>query len=578
VTKRPAGAPSGREARVKPTAAPPCDPPEQVTGAQWGQKARGKQLKPARGARSVELREINVVTKPVKRGDLGVAVAYPSIYEAAVKSLSLQMLYFYLNSLEGVFAERFVLRRLTGSEPPARSLESGRPLRDFWLILFSIHYEPDYVNLVRLLAAGGVNPLAREREQVVVVGGPPVIANPEPLSEVADVLVVGEIESNVPKLVGEAVTHAGDKQTLLDGLRAEEGFYVPSRGDERVRYNYPSNLPLEFHPAAQVQPERGKWRRTTMIELSRGCTRGCRFCMEGHIFLPKRDRPLEDILALAERGSRANSSRHLTLISLSLLDHPRADEMLENLVESGYEFSVPSLRLEALTDQRLELLGRSGQRTLVLAPETASEQLAKAVGKPLLRERLLDVAAKARKIGFKALKLYFMVGLPGESEEHVKSVAELVRRVAEVSGFKGSRELKLSVSVFVPKPQTPMQWFGMDEPEKVTRKIRLLKRELGGLAEVRPYKPAWASIQCVLSRGGRELTRLLLEWAAAGGGLGGWRRAVKSSRLNVERYTAPLEPGGEYPWSKVELPAGDRLAREYALCLMQLGLHSTKYP
>lgn len=531
-----------------------------------------------RGSGTPLAREINVATKPVKRGDLGVAVVYPSIYEVAVKSLSVQMLYFYLNSLEGVFAERFVLRKLTGSEPPARSLEGGRPLRDFWLILFSIHYEPDYVNLVRLLAAGGVSPLAKEREQVVVVGGPPVIANPEPLSEIADVLVVGEIESTVPKLVERAVTHAGDKRSLLDELRAEEGFYVPSRGDERVHYSYPLSLSLEFHPAAQVQPEDGEWRRTTMIELSRGCTRGCRFCMEGHIFLPKRDRPLEDILVLAERGSRANSSMHLTLISLSLLDHPRADELLENLAESGYEFSIPSLRLEALTDERLELLARSGQRMLVLAPETASVQLAKAIGKPLLRERLLDVAAKARKIGFKALKLYFMVGLPGEGEIHVKSVAELVKEVAEVSGFKGTRELKLSVSVFVPKPQTPMQWFGMDEPERVARKLRLLKRELGGLAEVRPYKPAWASVQCVLSRGGRELTKLLLVWAAAGGGLGGWRRAVKSSGLDVGRYTAPLEPGGEHPWSKVILPARDRLVREYALCLMQLGSHSMGYP
>lgn len=524
------------------------------------------------------LKEINAITKPVKRGDIGVAVAYPSTYEVAVKSLSFQMLYFYLNSLEGVFAERFVLRNLTGSEPPARSLESGRPLRDFRLILFSVHYEPDYVNLVRLLAAGGVNPLAGEREQVVVVGGPPVIANPEPLSEVADVLVMGEIESALPKLVEEAMVHASDKRSFLDSLKAEDGFYVPARGDERVRYSYPPSLPLEFHPAAQVQPEDGEWKRTTMIEVSRGCSRGCRFCMEGHIFLPKRDRPLKDLLELAERGSRANSSAHLTLISLSLLDHPSIDELLEKLIESGYEISFPSLRSEALTDERLELLGRSGQRTLALAPETADTHLARAIGKPLLRERLLDVAAKARKFGFKALKLYFMVGLPGESEEHVKSIAEMVREIAEVSGFRGSRELKLSVSVFVPKPQTPMQWFGMEKPERVAKKLRLLKRELGGLAEVRPYKPAWASVQCVLSRGGRELTKVLLEWAAAGGGLGGWRRAVKRSQLDIERYTAPLEPGSEYPWSKVALPFSERLTEEYALCLMQLGSLSTGNP
>ena len=532
-----------------------------------------RQLKNRAGNRHCPVkpwREINAIVKPFARGDLGVAVAYPSVYEAAVKSLSVQMLYFYLNSLEGVYAERFVVQNLRGSEPPARSLESGRPLRDFWLILFSVHYEPDYVNIVRLLAAGGVSPLAREREQVVVVGGPPVIANPEPLSEIADVLVVGEIESTVPKLVEGAFEHAGDKRALLDELRAEEGFYVPSRGDERVRFSHPPTLPLEFHPAAQVQPEDGEWRRTTMIEVSRGCWRGCRFCMEGHIFLPKRDRPLEDVLTLAERGSRANLSRHLTLISLSLLDHPRIDELLERLVESGYEFSAPSLRLEALTDERLELLGRSGQRTLVLAPETASLRLAKAIGKPLLKDRLLEVAAKARKVGFKALKLYFMVGLPGESEEDVRGIAQLVKEVAEFSGFKGGRELKLSVSVFVPKPQTPMQWFGMEESARVARKLRLLERELGGLAEVRPYKPAWARVQCALSRGGKEMTRVLLEWAAAGGGLGGWRRAVRAANLDVKKYVAPLDPDSEYPWSKVELPASRGLRPGYVACLEHL--------
>jgi len=515
----------------------------------------------------VKLKEINVAAKPVKRGDLGIAVVYPSVYEAAIKSLSVQMLHFYINSLEGFFAERFVLQSLTGSEPPARSLESGRPLKNFWLILFSVHYEPDYVNIVRLLAAGGVNPLARKREQVVVVGGPPVIANPEPLSEVADVLVVGEIESTVPKLVERAAAYAGDKRALLDELRAEEGFYVPSRGDERVRHSYPPSLPVEFHPAAQVQPEDGEWRRTTAIEVSRGCSRGCRFCMEGHIFLPKRDRPLGDLLELAERGSRSNFSKHLTLISLSLLDHPSIDELLEKLVESGYEFSAPSLRLEALTDERLELLGRSGQRTLVLAPETASARLAKAIGKPLLKDRLLEVAAKARKAGFKALKLYFMVGIPGEREEDVKGVAQLVKEIARVSGFKGRTELKVSVSVFVPKPQTPMQWFGMEEPERVARKLRLLKQELGGLADVRPYRPAWARVQCALSRGGRELTRVLLEWAAAGGGLGGWRRAIRAANFDVRRYTAPLDPGSDYPWSKVELPASKGLKVGYAACL-----------
>lgn len=522
--------------------------------------------------------EVNVVRKRVRRGDLGVAIAYPSLYQAAVRSLSVQMLYFYLNSLEGVFAERFTLNNLAGEEPPALSIESGRTLKDFPLILFSVHYEPNYVNIVRLLTAGGVPPLARERKQVVVVGGPPVIANPEPLSEIADVLVVGEIESTVPYLVESTLESQGNKRALLDALPPEDGFYVPSREDERVHYSYADPLPSEFHPTAQVQLAEGE--RTTAIEISRGCYRGCRFCLEGYIFLPKRDRPLEDVLRIAERGSLLNESKRITLITLSLFDHERVDELLSRLIDGGFAISLPSLRLDALTDDRLELLARSGQRTLVLAPETASRVLALAIGKPLLRERLLEVVARARRAGFKSLKLYFMVGLPGEREEDVGGIASLVKEVAEVSGFRGVRELKVSISVFAPKPQTPMQWFGMEERERVRGKVGLLRRELGGVADIRPYKPDWAYVQCALSRGGRELTGLLLEWARLGGGLAGWRKAAARTGVSVKSLVGPLNSDVEYGWNKVVLPAlgGLGVRAGYSLCVEILSAAGVKLP
>lgn len=515
------------------------------------------------------VKEINVVRKSYRRGRLDVAVAYPSIYEAAARSLSVQMLYFYLNSIDEISAERFVLREPKGVEPPALSLENGRPLKDFWLIVFSVHYEPDYVNIVRLLMAGGVDPQGENREQVVVVGGPPVIANPEPLSRIADVLVVGEIESTMPILVEQAFAHASDKRGFLDSLRPEQGFYVPSRGDDEVPFNYPSDLPLEFHPAAQFQPENEGWRRTTAIEVARGCSRRCRFCVEGHIFTPQRDRPSEQIIRLAERGSRLNGSNHLTLIALSFFDHREIDRILEELIESRYELSFPSLRIDTLTRERIELLAKSGQKMLVLAPETANPGLSLALGKPLHEERLLEVAKEAKVAGFKSLKLYFMIGLPKEGE--VQKIVDLVKRVSDHSGFHGEHELKLSVSVFVPKPQTPMQWFGMEDPRTVNKKLRTLASALGGVAEVRPYKPVWAYIQCVLSRGGPELTDLLLRWALHGGSLGGWRKAVREVKVNTQVYARSLEPGTELPWVRVKLPyPRESLERGYQLCVKQL--------
>lgn len=510
--------------------------------------------------------EINVVRKSYKKGRLSVAVAYPSLYEAAVRSLAIQMLYFYLNSFDEIVAERFVLKKIRGEEPAPVSLESSQPLKNFRVIFFSVHYEPDYVNIVRLLNSSGIPPLAEKRNHVVIVGGPPVIANPEPLCEIADVLVVGEIESTLPELMEKVFMYYDDKRAFLDSLEPEDGFYVPSRKDEEeIIFNYPDDLNLDFHPAAQFQPASGKWRRTTMIEVSRGCARGCRFCMEGWIFAPKRDRPVKDVAWLAEKGVECNGSRHMTLISLSLLDHRGIDKLLETFVAERYEFSFPSLRLDTLNSDRLHLLAKSGQRTLVLAPETACYRMSVAIGKPFLRDRLIELGREAIKLGFKSLKLYFMIGLPGESKEDIEGIARLVKELSEATGYRGRHNLKLSVSVFVPKPQTPMQWFSMEKADSIKGKIRKLKKEIGSVAEVRLYKPAWAYVQCVLARGGKELTKLLLEWAENGGGLGGWRKAVERTQTSVDKYVNELEPDGEHPWSKIKLPLKLRMSEDYKI-------------
>jgi len=497
--------------------------------------------------------EINVIAKRCGKKCLRVAVAYPSLYHVAVDSLSFQMLYHYLNRLDGVVAERAVFLRQ--DEAPTRTLESKTPLRSLDVLMFSIHYELDYVNMVRTLLEAGIEPEASKRERpLVVVGGPPVIANPLPLSRFADVLVVGEIEPAVPFLIEKIFEEQGSKRSLLESLPPSLGFFAPRVFSEgEVKFNAAESLPLEFHPIAQVQPLKApfKWKRRTAIETSRGCPHGCRFCMEGWIFRGVRERPLGDVLEIAEKGAAANRSRFVKLVSLSFFNHRRADEILERLTSEGFEVAVPSLRANALNRDRLELLRRGGQRTLVVAPETGSLRLASTIGKFIKLDLAAGIAAEARKLGFAGLKLYLMVGVPGERDEDLDATAEYVVKLSKQSGYQGSRQLKITVNPFVPKPHTPLERAPFVGVKEAKRRIKLLKRKLGGLAHVRAYDPRLAWAQTILARGGAELGEALQLWALKGGGLGSFRAALREAGLSPERYTGYLE--GELPWGFVKL-------------------------
>ncbi len=501
------------------------------------------------------IRELNVIKKKGRPGDLRIALLYPSFYRVALDTLSYHMLYYYINGRRGFIAERFNISRKTGREPPPLSIENRNPLKNFDVIIASVHYEPDYVNILRVLYAGGVPAFSSEREKpYVIVGGPAVIGNPEPLAEIADVLALGDIEPIMPYLLDQLLEHYDSKKMLLDSLPPEKGFYVPRREDELVLVNKAESLTLKFHPIAQIQPaERDPRGRKTMIEAMRGCIRGCRFCLEGSIFKPKRERSFDQIRYIAEEGSRLNKSRKIVLLALSYFDHSESDRVLEYLVENGFEFSVPSIRVETLSEDRIELMVAGGQKTLTIAPETADSWLGAKIGKPFAKSLVENIASLAKRIGVKSLKLYFMVGLPGETLEHVKKIAYFVKELSEKSGFKGVRELKVSISPFTPKPHTPMQWFRVEDIATLKKKINFLKRELGGLAEVRSYDPRWTHVQTVLTRGDRKIGKVIALWAKYGGGLGAWRKALKDLGVNPQEYLTPPHPHSKTPWEKVVL-------------------------
>lgn len=502
----------------------------------------------------ISFNELNIVRKKGRPGDLKIALFYPSLYHVALDTLSFHMLYFYVNSRIGFIAERFNIVKKTGQEPIPRSIESGASLKLFDVILISVHYEPDYVNILRFLYASGIPILSSKRDRpYVIVGGPAVISNPEPLAEVVDVFALGDIEPILPYLLDCLLEFYDRKRELLESLPPERGFYVPQRGDEEVIINKANELPLKFHPIAQIQPSgKNSRRRKTMIEAMRGCFRECSFCLEGAIFKPKRERSYEQVKIIADQGVYFNKSKKVVLLALSYFDHSEADKILEYLVNNKFEVSVPSIRVETLNERRLELIATGGQKTLTIAPETADRDLSLKIGKPFLPTLIEDTAIYARKIGIKSLKLYFMIGLPGETREHLRKIVNFIETLSEKSGYKGVRELKITVSPFVPKPHTPMQLAWVEDVQVLKRKIDFLKSKLGGIAEVRSHDPRWSHIQTILSRGDREIGKILMLWAKYGGGLGGWRKAVRNLNIDIRKYLVPSSTTS-MPWKKIKL-------------------------
>ncbi len=492
--------------------------------------------------------EINIIRKKGRPNSIRVAIAYPSIYEVAMSSLAYQMIYFYVNSQENYIGERYIL------EEDIKSIETGNKLANNDIIIFSVHYELDYANIVKMLKKSNIEIFSEKRTKpIIIIGGPPIIANPEPLSQIADILLIGEIEPIFPKMLDLYFEYQDNKKGFLDSLSPNEGYYVPSHNPSEIKAAYTSILPLDFHPIAQIQSLKNehRWMRSTLIETMRGCMRRCRFCLEGKIFWNKRDRPFLQIKEIALNGREYNKTNNIVLFSLSFFDHKESDKILEFLIDEKFSFSVPSIRIETLNEKRLELIHLGGQKTLTIAPETASKDLSIFLGKPFLQESIENIALLAKEKGFSSIKMYFIVGIPGEKIEDIEKDILFIKELARKTGYKGERRIKISITPFIPKPHTPLGSYPFEDIKTLMQKINMFKKELGGIVDIREYNPKYAQIQIILSRGNKELSKTIVLWAYYSGGLGAWKRSLKETGINKEKYLGKLDP--PYPWHKIKI-------------------------
>ncbi len=510
-------------------------------------------------------REHGVIVKRC-RDCLRIALLYPAVYKAAVASLAYQLLYYLANSLEWVAAERFV-------EPDGwrgealRSLESNAKLDSFDAVIVPVSYELDLPEAVALLRASGVDPLAPPGERpVIVVGGPAPSMNPAPFTRVADVVVVGEAEATLPRLL-EALYEGG-----VDGLRCSDGFLTRLcvESGERARRIYVRDLDSAFHPIVEFRvPGSGEpWGEAYMVEVSRGCRWMCRFCLEAHFTLPWRTRSYSRVARLVEEGVEANHVSKVAFYSLSFFDHPDADKLLELLDEMGLGVSIGSLRADTLTEERLRMLAKLGQRTVTIAPETFSRRLGCLLGKwmePGLIERLVGASVGA---GLKP-KLYLMTGLPGETLDETRAAAERASRLYRLS--RGL--LRVSLNPLIPKPWTPLQHAPFVERRVYEEAVRLYRRALGRALDALSYR--WALAQTMIARGDESIGDAIL--GAVGAGPVSLGRLISALRRapGAERALRGPRLDEEAPWERLVDPgypaAALRRGFEAALACLDAG-------
>ena len=496
-------------------------------------------------------------------GRLRVVLAFPNTYHVGMSNLGFQTVYKLFNADPDVVCERTflppkqALQTAIQSRTPLLTLESQSYVGDFDMLAISLSFEWDYPNVLTLLRLSGIPLYAEdrgERHPLVVLGGAVTFLNPEPLAPFIDVVAAGEGEVLVPHLVA-----AASMASRRDGLRtlaSQRGFYVPtfydvSYGEDNVVAGWVPHVntgaPPTVHKAAVKTtealdpPHTGIFTPQTefgsrfLVEVVRGCAKLCRFCWAGYNYLPVRAFPTERILSLAEEAR--TYAKRVGLVSIALCDHPEIETILTRLLGMGYTISPASLRLDDLTPEIIKLLHESGERSVTIAPETGSDRLRRVINKNITNEQILDRADLIFSSGIENLKLYYMIGLPTETDDDLEAIRDLTLKIRDVM-LKHARKrgrvgrITASVNPFVPKPGTAYQWLPMTPSATIARRAKRLRSLMKSISNVyvNIKSDRQAYYQALLSLGDRRIAPVI-EIAASNGG--DWRAALAETKVDA---------------------------------------------
>lgn len=491
-------------------------------------------------------------------GKLPIALVFPNTYYLGMSSLAVHSLYELWNRRQDVVCER-VFAEFTDPAGTRHhvltpyALESGAPLDYFPVVAFSISYEMDYFHVVALLRAAGIPPRAVDRDEahpIVIAGGPAVSANPEPLAPILDAVLVGEAESSLEPLSHALGLVSDGRETAFKALAQVPGIYLPNWPSAQrasrpsVNRQWLRDLDSVATRSVVSTPDT-EFAGMGLIEIARGCGRGCRFCLAGYAYRPPRHRSVENILTQARElltfGDR------LGLVSAAVSDHPAIDELVLRLRELGVRLSVSSMRVDPVSEVLVRALAESGTRTLTIAPEAGSERLRRVINKTQTEDDVLHAVSVAARHDLEQIKLYFMLGLPTEDDEDVRALVHLAQQCA--ANFP--RQVTVNITPFVPKAHTPFQRLAQMPFKDVKRRLDRVKRELRPFGiGVKSESPAWAEIQGTLARGDRRLAEALLRVDSLSPA--NWRRAVADAGVSVQEILRERTGDAALPWDFID--------------------------
>lgn len=547
--------------------------------------------------------EWNAIHKDHQQVLLKVALAFPDIYEVGMSHLGFKILYHLINRHEQWLAERVYApwtdmeAKMRESSIPLFALESQRPIREFEVIGFTLQYELSYTNILNMLDLAGIPLLQKDRtdQDPLIIAGGPCAFNPEPLADFIDFFYIGEAEELIEpvlEVIAEGRSQDCSRQELLLQLAKIPGIYVPSFYSVEytpagkvihLEANQPgispeierqvvADLDNAFYPEKFIVPFMEVIHERVVLEVARGCTRGCRFCQAGMIYRPVRERSLKTLKAQAQALLANTGYDEISLSSLSTSDYSGIKQLARELVDQyqglGVGISLPSLRIDSFSVGLAKEVQRVRKTGLTFAPEAGTQRMRDVINKGVTADDLLEACAAAIEEGWSTLKLYFMIGLPTEQDEDILGIAELVKRVAAVSDQvrrrRKSKPVKItsSISNFVPKSQTPFQWVAMDSFQELCRKQDILKQEVRGKGlSLNWHNPEPSLLEGIFARGDRRLGKVLLKAWEKGAKFDSWSeyfnfdlwlKSFRECGLDHLFYLSfPYEETDLLPWSHI---------------------------